>query len=293
MDTPIAIVILTKDEPKFLKATVQSILERTHYPYQLFISDNNSQSAEQKYLLQQYDQDPNIRVICNTNNRWVLGFNNAIEIAQRQKNLSRDYMVLTDGDIMVPESTDELCWLEYLKQQMDQHTCIGKLGLSLNLDSIKDNSLFQKTYQRELTYKTGPNIGESIIAPVDTTLAIYRQDIFISGAFRLLPGHASLIKPYFFTCRTLHYQAEHLGWKNYIEPTQEQLKEKIKCFTKYAGYIDSIVLNKTDIKTKNFYRFFRYWFKAYWSIKVIFYWILYVFTRFPRKLNELQVSHRN
>ena len=293
MDTPIAIVILTKDEPKFLKATVESILERTHYPYQLFISDNNSQSTEQKHLLQQYDQDPNIRVIYNTNNRWVLGFNNAIEIAQKQKDLSMDYMVLTDGDIVVPEPTYELCWLEYLKQQMDQHACIGKLGLSLNLDSIKDNSLFKKTYHRELDYKTGPQVGESIIAPVDTTIAIYRQDIFIFGEFRLLPGHASLIKPYYFTCRTQNYQAQHLGWENYFEPTQEQLIEKIKCFSKYAGYIDPIVLNKADFKTKNFYRWFRYLFKAYWSIKVIFYWILYVFTRFPRRLNELQTSQRH
>jgi len=292
MDTPIAIVVLTKDEPKFLKSTVQSIIERTHYPYQLFISDNNSQSAEQKYLLQKYDQDPNIQVIFNTKNRWVLGFNSAIEIAKKQKNLSSDYMVLTDGDIVVPEPTDELCWLGYLKQQMNQHACIGKLGLSLNLDVIKDNSLFHKTYQRELSYKTGPHIGESIIAPVDTTLAIYRQDIFVSGSFRLMPGHASLIKPYYFTCRTHHYHAEHLGWENYIEPTQEQLTEKVKCFTLYAGYIDSIILNKTGIKTKNFYRWFRHWFKAYWSFKVVFYWILYIVSRFPRRLNEIQSKHR-
>jgi len=293
MDTSIAIVVLTKDEPKFLESTVQSIIERTHYPYQLFISDNNSQSAEQKHLLQQYVQDPNIQVIFNTRNRWVLGFNKTIEIAQKQKGLSRDYMVLTDGDIVVPEPKDELCWLGYLKQQMDQHACIGKLGLSLNLDVIKQNNLYKKTYQRELTYKTGLHIGNSIIAPVDTTLAIYRQDVFVSGAFKILPGHSSLIKPCYYTCRTQKHQAQHLGWENYIEPTQEQLKEKIKCFTKYAGYIDSIVLNKTDIKTKNFYRWFRYWFKAYWSIKVIFYWILYVFTRFPRRLNELQASQRH
>jgi len=293
MDVPIAIVVLTRDEPKFLQATVQSILERTHYPYQLFISDNNSQSAEQKHLLQQYVQDPNIQVIFNTRNRWVLGFNKTIEIAQKQKGLSRDYMVLTDGDIVVPEPKDELCWLGYLKQQMDQHACIGKLGLSLNLDVIKQNNLFKKTYQKELAYQTGLHIGESIIASVDTTLAIYRQDIFVSGTFKLLPGHASLIKPYYYTCRTQQFQAQHLGWENYIEPTQEQLKEKIRCFTKYAGYIDSIVLKKADINTKNFYRWFRYWFKAYWSIKVIFYWILYVFTRFPRRLNELQASQRH
>jgi len=290
---PIAIVVLTRDEPKFLQATVQSILERTHYPYQLFIADNNSQSAEQQQLLQQYDQDPSIQVVFNPKNRWVLGFNNAIQIAKKQQGLSTNYMVLTDGDILVPELSGKLCWLGYLKQQMDQHACIGKLGFSLDLNSIKNNDLFKKTYQRELTYKTGPHIGNSIIAPVDTTLAIYRQDVFVSGAFKMLPGHSSLIKPYYYTCRTQKHQAQHLGWENYIKPSQEQLVEKINCFTRYAGYIDPIVLSRVDIKTKYFYQWFRYLFKAHWSIKVLFYWVLYIVTRFPRKLNELQASHRN
>lgn len=292
MNMPIAIVVLTKDEPKFLQATIQSILDRTHYPYQLFIVDNNSQSAEQHQLLQQYAQDSNIQVVFNSKNRWVLGFNSAIDSAKKHKGLSADYMVLTDGDILVPEFSGELCWLGHLKREMDQYACIGKLGLSLDLNPIKDNDLFQETYQRELTYKTGPSIGNSIIAPVDTTLAIYRQDVFVSGVFKMLPGHASLVKPYYYTCRTQQYQAQHLGWGNYIEPTQEQLIEKIKCFTKHAGYIDPIVLNKVDIKTKYFYKLFRYGFKTYWSIKVVFHWMLYIATRFPRGLNELQTARR-
>jgi len=292
MNTPIAIVVLTKDEPKFLQLTVQSILERTHYPYKLFIADNNSQSTEQLKLLQKFDQDPNIQVVFNPKNRWVLGFNVAIEIIQKDRSLSADYIVLTDGDILVPELSGKLCWLAYLKQQMDQHACIGKLGFSLNLNSIKNNDFFKKTYQRELTYKTGLQIGDSIIAPVDTTLAIYRQDIFVSGAFKMLPGHSSMIKPYYYTCRTQKYQAKHLGWDNYIKPSQEQLVEKIYCFTRYAGYIDPIVLNKADYRTKHFYRYFRYWFKAYWTFKVVFYWMLYIVTRFPRRLNEIQALHR-
>lgn len=292
MNAPIAIVVLTKDEPEFLQKTIRSIVERTSHPYELFVVDNNSQLDAQRQLLQQYDNDSQIQVIFNAKNEWVLGFNKAIEIIQGCKDLSTDYLVLTDGDMVVPEPSGESCWLGYLKAQMDQNSCVGKLGLALDLDLIKDSELFQSTYQRELTYKTGPQIGDLIVAPVDTTLAIYRQDLFVFNAFKMLPGHASLIRPYYYTCRTQQYQAIHLGWENYTSPTQKQLIEKVKCFTKYAGYIDPIVLNKVDTKTKYFYQLFRHLFKAYWSTRVIFYWLVYLVPRFPRRLNEIQARRR-
>ena len=42
MSIPIAIVVLTKDEPDFLDKTIRSIVGRTNYPYELFIVDNDS-----------------------------------------------------------------------------------------------------------------------------------------------------------------------------------------------------------------------------------------------------------
>jgi len=292
MNIPIAIVILTKDEPEFLKATVQSIVKNTHYPYELFIVDNNSQLDEQCQLLQQYDDKQEAQVVFNPKNQWVLGFNQAIKIVQQRQDLSADYLVLTDGDIVVPPPSEQLCWLGYLKTQMDQHAVVGKLGLSLDIGPIKNNTLFGKTYQREAEYMQGPTIGDLIIAPVDTTLAIYRQDLFVLNDFKILPGHASLVKPYYYVCRTRQHQAEHLGWKNYEQPPLSQLTEKVMCFAKYAGYVDPIVLNRVGYKTKYFYKIFRYLFKAYWSIKVVLHWTLYILPRFPRGLNEIQAKRR-
>ena len=42
MTAPIAIVVLTKDEPELLDKTIRSIVDRTNYPYELFIVDNDS-----------------------------------------------------------------------------------------------------------------------------------------------------------------------------------------------------------------------------------------------------------
>jgi glycosyltransferase involved in cell wall biosynthesis len=51
MSISIAIVVLTKDEPEFLDKTIRSIIDRTNYPYELFIVDNNSSLGEQIKLL--------------------------------------------------------------------------------------------------------------------------------------------------------------------------------------------------------------------------------------------------
>lgn len=287
MPLPIAIVVLTKDEPEFLDETVCGIVDRTNYPYELFIVDNHSTSSKQRALLNEYKEQGLAQVIFNNKNQWVLGFNKAIEVINTREDLSKEYIVLSDGDIVVPNAVAGVCWLSYLKQKMDDNVMVGKLGLALDIEFIQDNKRFSKTCVEELKYMSGPVVHDLVIAPVDTTLAIYRKDLFVMNQFRMLPGHGSLIKPHYYVCRTQTYVAEHLGWGNYEEPNEVQIKEKIVCFTKYAGYVDPIILRKTNTSTKYFYKIFRHVFRAYWFFKVILYWILYLTPRFPRNLNEI------
>ena len=116
MRISLAIIVLTKDEPDFLDKTIRSIIGRTNYPYELFIVDNDSSLDKQKTLLNSYKKYGTVHVIFNKKNQWVLGFNKAIEMVNSRADLSSEYMVLTDGDIVVPESINQVCWLEYLKQ---------------------------------------------------------------------------------------------------------------------------------------------------------------------------------
>jgi glycosyltransferase involved in cell wall biosynthesis len=293
MSIPLAIVVLTKDEPDFLDKTIRSIIGRTNYPYELFIVDNDSSLDKQKTLLKSYEQDGLAHVIFNNKNQWILGFNKAIDIVNTRTDLSSEYVVLTDGDIVVPEPIGQVCWLEYFMQKMDGNITIGKLGLALDTQFIKDNKQFYDTYANELRYMKGPVVDDLVIAPVDTTLAIYRRDLFVTNTFKMLPGHGSLIRPYYYVCRTSGtYLAEHLGWHNYIEPDINQLRDKVICFAKYAGYVDPIVLGKVGGKARYFYKIFGRIYKAYWSFGVVWYWMRYTLTRFPRNLNEIQSKLR-
>ncbi len=293
MSVSIAIVILTKDEPEFLDETILSIIDRTNHPYELFIVDNDSSLDKQKILLSSYNNDGIANVIFNDKNQWVLGFNKAIDVINARADLSLEYMVLTDGDIVVPEPIGQVCWLEYLKQKMDGNITVGKLGLALDTQFIKDNKQFGNAYANELRYMQGPIVDGLVIAPVDTTLAIYRKDLFVMNRFRMLPGHGSLIRPYYYVCRTNGvYLAEHLGWYSYVKPNINQLKEKVLCFAKYAGYIDPIILDQVGSGVKYFYKIFGRIYKAYWSFGVVWHWIRYTLARFPRNLNEIQSKLR-
>ena len=293
MRISIAIVVLTKDEPDFLDKTIRSIIARTNYPYELFIVDNDSSLDKQKTLLKSYKQDGLAHVIFNNKNQWVLGFNKAIDIVNNRTDLSSEYVVLTDGDIVVPEPIDQVCWLEYFMQKMDGNITIGKLGLALDTQFIKDNKKFDNTYANELRYMKGPIVDDLVIAPVDTTLAIYRRDLFVTNTFKMLPGHGSLIRPYYYVFRTSGtYVAQHLGWQNYMEPDINQIQSKVICFAKYGGYVDPIVLDKVGSKVRYFYKVFGRIYKAYWALITSYYWVVYFCKKFPRRLNEIQFNLR-
>jgi hypothetical protein len=58
----------------------------------------------------------------------------------------------------------------------------------------------------------GPVVDDLVIAPVDTTLAIYRKDLFVMNKFKMLPGHASLVRPYYYYKKpiSLEYVSKHM-----------------------------------------------------------------------------------
>ena len=105
MSIPIAIVVLTKDEPDFLDKTVRSIIGRTNYPYELFIVDNDSSLDKQEALLNSYKENGLAHVIFNGKNQWVLGFNKAIDIINTRADLSSEYVALTDEPAVYQQPT--------------------------------------------------------------------------------------------------------------------------------------------------------------------------------------------
>lgn len=293
MSKPIPIILLTKDEERFLQLSVRSILKRTKIGYHLFIVDNASTSKAHIDILHELAAHEKITVIYSPDNEWLLGFNRALEYIDTDGQFDPDFLVLSDGDVTVPLPQSNMCWLEYLVTAMRENAHFGKIGLSLDLGCIREKATFKNTYQRELRYLDGPQSSGMVIAPVDTTMAIYRRDLFILPAFKMIPGHASLVKPYYYTVRTTKYwQGRHLGWRNYSTQNQTQLAEKIKCFTRYAAYIDPILLKQAPLYLSLYFKLFKPLFKIKWTVIVLYYWIKYIISHFPRNFNELQSSVR-
>jgi len=289
----IGIIILTRDEPKNLNQTIDAIQKRTNYPFELFIVDNNSNTMEQLSLINEISEKNIATVIRNPKNNWVLGFNLAISLVNRRDDLSKDYIVLTDGDIEVPKTQDNICWLSYLKSELDNNVSIGKLGLPISLENL-DKKKFYSIREKEKLLMQGPKIGNSVVSGVDTTLAIYRFDLYVMPFFKIFPGHSSLIKPNYYVCRASNFFIKHLGWDSYnSNENKEKLEEKIICFAKYAGFVEPALLRKVSSSTRAYYLIFGRIVKFFWGLRIIFYWLIFLIIRFPRNINEIQASSRD
>lgn len=292
----IPICILHKDEPEFLFQMVSSIMENTYLEYSLFIVDNNSQLSESLAMLKKLSLNKNITIIYSRKNDWILGFNLALKSSSWP--LMWEYAVFSDSDIIVPQPVDGVCWLSHLVQQMDSNACIGKLGLPLKISDLPDDLLIKgDVYANELRFYSGEKIGSNYISPVDTTLAIYRRDFFVTEEFKFSVGHASLARPYYYTCRCRReFEAVHLGW--YKKPIKfdssanVQLSGKIRCFALYAAYVEPKILKGAKFSDRLFFKLVKPIAYIFWSTLILLKISLYILSRFPRRLNEKQFRAR-
>lgn len=290
----IPIAILHRNEFESLFKMIESIILNTRHPYQIFVVDNNSNTSDKAEQIQRIRRIKEVTLIESKKNNWALGFNNAIEHPKWPRDA--EYLVLSDSDIVLPAAANnKTCWLSHLKEQMNAHACIGKLGISLQWDDIDNPTVKENVIKQETQFQKNPKIGENTIAPVDTTLAIYRKDFFVFREFFFSIGHASLARPHYYTCRTSNKLiAKHLGWyaSSALKPSALALREKIRCFARYSGHIDANVLNTCDASSRYYYRVIHPLSVIYWGLKVVAHNFLYIAKRFPRKINEIQAKCR-
>jgi glycosyltransferase involved in cell wall biosynthesis len=291
----IPIVLLHHNQPDVLADAVACISERTVYPYLLFVVDNASDSSDElEALFATLEQRYNAIIIRNKHNNWIYGFNLAIDDSRWP---SSKYYVFSDADILVPHAIENRCWLEQMVDEMEQNRCIGKLGISLNLDGLAQMPELRSTYEMELKYYNGEKIGNNVISPVDTTLAIYRSNYFI-GRFRFRIGHQSLSRPYYYTCRTrMGLSAEHVGWNFYpgVGAKSYSLARQWKkafAMSKMGTYTAPEILNKFSLPRKIFLIGLRNVVRAIHVAKVSIAVFFFVAKRFPRSINEIQAQVR-
>lgn len=286
----IPIVIIHRDDISNLKIMMASIYEQTRYPFEVFLIDNCSSPQYGEELLSLKEQY-GFHLILSKKNNWVLGFNQVFK-HKSWKAEEYPYYIFSDCDIQVP-MLEGKCWLERMKDEMDGNSCIGKLGISLKYSDIEKGEIYDKVVKQEKLFDAQPLIGgKSRIAPVDTTLAMYRKDLFVDEEFRFSIGHASLVRPYYYVCRTdrKELEARHLGWYNrgVTNNTTEQLKSKIICFANYSAYIEPVVFERMSQYYKVYYKVVKPLAKIYWGIKVYTKLLKYYIRNFPRNINMLQ-----
>ena len=102
-------------------------------------------------------------------------------------------------------------------------------------------------------------------------MAIDRKDAFIMESFKMIPGHVSLVRPYYYVAGTGNlYWCKHLGWR---VPNRTQSKDKIICFTRYAGHIDPVILPSVAKSMVLYHTFFKYIYKIKWTLLAMFFWM--------------------
>ncbi len=295
MSGPIPLVLLHHGQPDVMLRALECIALNTRRAYRLFVVDNSSEpSATLSQALLIAKEKYGAVVIHNPRNNWIYGFNLALEHPEWPVST---FYAFSDADVLVPAMPGEKCWLTVMEAEMTQHRCIGKLGLSLDLSSLAVNPALRDTYEAEKRLLTGETIGTNIIAGVDTTMALYRNDFFI-GKFRFRIGHQSLNRPYYFICRTsTELSAIHVGWDFYPSASPqahsiERQWRKAMAMCKMGTWVAPELVRQFGFCRRLFLRVLQASVRAVHGVKLVGMVLGYVARRLPRKLNEPQSKVR-
>lgn len=280
---------MTRNESNYLKKCVESIINTVTIPYHIYIIDNKSSEAKHNEILAKIEQNysKKINVIRNKSNLWILGLNKTLlELFAEKK---QKYFFLTDGDIDFSACQAKPCWLSYLVSAMDNNTCIGKIGITLNWDYISGRKELSAIYQQEKNlYNENKKINDLYVSPVDTTAALFRWDWSIEGKPGLYPDHIRYLRPELYSCRTpFNINVIHMGWFQYgeIPVDKRNIKEKIACFTLVGGDVKDEVLNQTTVFYRLLYKCLSGPMKKLWYFRRYYYLLRYMLLKGIRQFD--------
>jgi len=289
---PIPILILSFNDLPSLRLCLRAIVNRTHRAYQLTVVDNASTDQRLQRYLRWLACLTRIRVHRNHRNLWVLGLNRPLRDALAVLG-EDDLFAVSDCDIVVPPPREGRCWLTRMEASMDASACIGKLGLSLDLGYIQSRPQFRATLEQERFFLAGPRIGDTIVAGVDTTMALYRQSLFVTRRPLFLPGHQSLHRPYYYCCRTLpDFRAKHLSWRGYGSQVPQNMVSKLVCMALVGANIAPLQRTIAPAGARLFYGLVKPLARVFWGTVMTVLQGLYTLRTFPRRANQMQHARR-
>lgn len=218
------IVILSYERSKTIEEMLLKLRERTHYPHRVIVCDNKSRLLVRENLKKLRRESFIDELIFNDFNKWPEGFNTGLKI------VCGDFYCLSDPDIIVPD-LGENCWLTKLVNYMNKYSFIGKLGLHISMSNYPLKPVVSREYCiRKFESKYIENTNEEIYdAPVDTTMAIYRRDLFktYNGNYPEIPcdDHQSMYDDKYCCGRTAPpLSCIHRGNDEYIDGSEENIR---------------------------------------------------------------------
>ena len=171
------IVILSKERPDQLRDMVRSIEDRTDPDtYRLIICDNAS--TQKKMVEYLHVLSKKHKVIHNPSNNGFEGFNPGLD------EIDEEFFFLTDPDIILNKQIPQHWVLRFVHAM--KTVMSPKMGVALDTSCLDLKDSFQRQVverEREYWEQAGtidiPSFqAPCYLAPVDTTLAIYRRDTY-------------------------------------------------------------------------------------------------------------------
>ena len=227
---PIDIIILTYNRLRYLQQTVQTLIQRTKYPYRLIIVDNASTDFRVKeYLKELYQKNIIHKLIFNSTNFVLKGWGRGLAF------VASPFFAITDPDIIIPEL--QPCWLTQLVRLLEKFPRLTRIGLSLDPENVPP--CWTRRQAKKLAFRTGPLFDKEHrlrIIDVDTTMQLIHTEKFRkAGGFDAGELNMSFWRKfheYGLSVATQYITAQHLGWNEYKEEP-EYLIEKTKRIHKY------------------------------------------------------------
>ena len=270
----IPIILISYNNHAIFRRSIESLIENTSKIYELIVVDNNSSDLEHRKYLNDLRNKGVVKLYQNNLNQFTFGLNECLKDLGDSSNL----IAICDSDFLYPKPLDGGCWLSVLVREMQKSPYIGKLGLSISLENIKNKKNLKSIYKRERGFSRLSLNNNVWAAQVDTTPALYRKDLFFWGKFRLYPGHMSANKPYYHIGRHKKIIGYHMGWDNdeYISKDSIVSVSKIDSFALYGGALDRTVVNNLNIFLKFRYFVLKFISKLFWVSFKMLWFILFL-----------------
>ena len=277
--------IMAHSQDPMLKDCVSSVLKSTKIPQRIIVVYNGKESVETTEFFKEFSEIDEVEVFYVGFN----GFTHGLSIAIRKfQDASNNYYAVSDGDFIFP-SLKYGDWLQDFITFLDDYPMVGRVGLGICLENLRSKAHLEPILEKEKKYLRGFILDEFYHAPIDTTPAVYRRDIFYWGDF-IRPGHMTGMKPQYLSMRSKHHLGYHLGWDTlkYEERKPVISYSTLVSFGLFNGAFSSNILQKQSFLKQFAYTVISSIGRTYWrSRKLVSILLFLVRNRFVF-LNELE-----